>query len=121
MRIFKAITDFDTSTGLERLPPLPNKARIQQTHWLKIMNDAAGQFLKSKGTEQESCRRLVALGQKRCHLLGLPTPYAVPIMGLRGDSYVSMIEHSEAKAMFLRIVATRCQVPLDTLIIRIQV
>src|SRR6266536_1934155 len=118
MRIFKAITDFDTSTGLERLPPLPNKARIQQTHWLKIMNDAAGQFLKSKGTEQESCRRLVALGQKRCHLLGRSTPYAIPIMGLRGDSYVSMMDHPEAKVFFLRSVAAQCDAALDTLILR---
>jgi hypothetical protein len=107
--------------GLDSLPESSHKPELIHTHWLKIMADAASYFLKSKGTEQESCRRLIALGQKRCNLLGVPSPYMVPIMGLRGDSYVRMIDHPEAKVMFLRNVAMEYQVPIDTLVIRIQV
>jgi hypothetical protein len=121
LRILKDYTDFHNSTGLDRMPSLQNKAKIRHTHWLKLMNDAAGQLLKSKGIEQESCRRLIALGQKRCQLLGRHSPYVIPIMGLRGDMYVSMIDHHEAKVFFLRSVAAQCNTDPDTLILRIQV
>jgi len=48
--------------GLENLPQPRNKLAVTQRHWLKIMADVANHFLKSKGTEQESCHRLIALG-----------------------------------------------------------
>lgn len=87
------------------------------------MADASSYFLKSKGSDLESCRRLISLGQKHRNLLGLPSPYTIPILGLRGNSYVSMIEHPEAKIEFLRGAATQNydQTQLDSLIIRIQV
>ncbi len=107
--------------GLEELPQSTSKERLMSIHWLKIMADAAVYFLKSKETEHEACRRLIALGQKRCDLLGKPSRYSTPIMGLRGDSYVSMIKHREAKVSFLREVSAKYDTAPDSLVIRIQV
>jgi hypothetical protein len=53
--------------GLENFPESSHKAELAQSHWLKIMTDASRYLLRSRGTEQESCRRLIALDQKHSH------------------------------------------------------
>ncbi|KAH8659209.1 hypothetical protein BGZ60DRAFT_120559 [Tricladium varicosporioides] len=107
--------------GLEKYPHSARKELITQNHWLRIMSDSAKYYLMSKGPEWESCRSLTALGQKHCHLLNRPSPYATPIMGIRGDLYVSMMEQPEAKILFLRNIAARSGAEPDSLIIRIQI
>ncbi|KAH8809362.1 hypothetical protein F5884DRAFT_901460 [Xylogone sp. PMI_703] len=107
--------------GLRTLPQSSKKEEIAQTHWLKLMADAAEELLTTKGPDQELCRRLVALGQKRCLLLNRPVEYLTPMLGLEEDSYVRLLKDPELKIKFLRDVATQFQVEPDTLIIRVQV
>lgn len=90
---------------------------VREFSWLKHLSEAAKRYLESSGYEQESCKKLVGLGQRRGTLLSRFN-HSIPIFGLTASTFVNILR-TEDRVHYLRRIAPEYSTETDILVIKI--
>lgn len=90
---------------------------ILEHSWLTHLSQAANRFLESSGHEQELCKKLVGLGQRRSTLLSR-SKQAIPTFGLTDTTFVNILR-TEERIHYLRRIAPDYSNETDILVIRV--
>ncbi|MCJ1371758.1 hypothetical protein MMC20_002977 [Loxospora ochrophaea] len=103
--------------GLDSVISLKMLKRDPRKVWIKILADAADFYLRAKGDEYESCRKLIELGMRRHSLL---TDERSRFWIFGKSSIVALMATQEDQITFLRAIAAKLGIRPQALIIRLR-